>query len=172
MKKIVTKQSERINYFQLYKQHDKNVEGAGLVPICETKSPSHTFISNNKAVLASQSSIFITTRAISKTNNRCTAGKSLISAMVFLVVVVASTHFMCANEENDEIRKHMKDAPVGVKTLYDMVSKVHGNLPVIPIKTQFVYSSNDPVMYLFEGKRKDNDLFRLVSSKTLKHTRT
>ena len=50
-----------------------------------------------------------------------------------------------------------------------MVSKAHGNLPVIPIKTQYIYLSDDTVMYVFERKGKDNDLFRLVSSKTLKH---
>ena len=71
--------------------------------------------------------------------------------MAFLIVV-ASTHFILANEENDEIRKEMKDAPKGVKMLYDMVSKARGNLPVIPIKTQYIYSSDDTVMYVFEGK--------------------
>ena len=74
-----------------------------------------------------------------------------------------------ANEENDVIKNDMKDAPIGVKMLYDMVSKAHGNLPVIPIKTQYIYLSDDTVMYVFERKGKDNDLFRLVSSKTLKH---
>ena len=70
--------------------------------------------------------------------------------MAFLIVVT-STHFILTNEENDEIRKDMKDAPMGVKMLYDMVSKAHGNLPVIPIKTQYIYSSDDTVMYVFES---------------------
>ena len=113
----------------------------------------------------------ITTTAISKTNNRYIAENSLISAMAFLIIV-ANTHFILANEENDEIRKDMKDAPMDVKILYDMVSKAHGNLPVIPIKTQYIYSSDDTVMYVFEDKGKDNDLFRLVSSKDLKDTGT
>ena len=52
--------------------------------------------------------------------------------MAFLVVVV-STRFILANEEYDEIRKDIKNTPV-----YDMVSKAHGNLPVIPIKTQYI----------------------------------
>ena len=149
----------------------KNIEAAGLVPICATKNPSRTTVNNYKCVLASQASVSITTTAISKTNNRYTAENSLISAMAFLIVV-ASTHFILANEENDEIRKEMKDAPTGVKMLYDMVSKAHGNLPVIPIKTQYIYSSDDTVMYVFEGKGKDKDLFRLVSSKALKHAGT
>ena len=129
----------------------KNIEAVGLVPICATKNPSHTSINNYKAVLASQSSVSINTTAISKTNNRYTAENSLISAMTFLVVI-ASTHFILANEEKDKIRKDMKDVPVGIKMLYDMASKVHGNLPVIPIKTQHIYSSTDTIMYVFEGK--------------------
>ena len=92
----------------------KNIEAAGLVPICATKNPSRTSVNNYKCVLASQASVSITTTAISKTNNRYTAENSLISAMAFLIVV-ASTHFILANEENDEIRKEMKDAPKGVK---------------------------------------------------------
>ena len=128
----------------------KHIEAEVLVPIGTTKNPSHTSINNYKAVLPSQSSVSITTIAISNTNNRYTAEKSLISAMVFLVVA-ASTHFILTNKENDEIRKDMKDAPVGVKILYDMVSKSHGNLPVILIKTQYIYSSDDTVMYVFEG---------------------
>ena len=91
--------------------------------------------------------------------------------MKFLVVVV-SIHFILANEGNDEIRKDMKDAPVGVKMLYDMVSKAHGNLPAIPIKTHYIYSSDDTAMYVLEVKGKENDLFRLVSSKALKHAGT
>ena len=67
------------------------------------KNPSRTSVNNYKAVLASQASVSITTTAISKTNNRYTAEKSLISVMAFLIVVV-STHFILANEENDEIR--------------------------------------------------------------------
>ena len=47
----------------------------------------------------------------------------------------------------------MKDAPIDGKMLYDVVSKAHGNLSVIPIKTQYIYSSDDTVMYVFEGKR-------------------
>ena len=71
--------------------------------------------------------------------------------MEFLIVVT-STHFILANEENDKIRTDMNNAPMGVKMLYDMVSKAHGNLPVIPIKTQYIYLSDDTVMYAFEGK--------------------
>ena len=149
----------------------KNIEAAGLVPICATKNPSRTSVNNYKCVLASQASVSITKTAISKTNNRYTAEKSLIFAMAFLIVV-ANTYFILANEENDEIRKEMKDAPKCIKMLYDMVSKAHGNLPVIPIKTQYIYSSDDTVMYVFEGKGKDKDVFRLVSSKALKHAGT
>ena len=86
--------------------------------------------------------------------------------MAFLVVVV-STRFILANEEYDEIRKDIKNTPV-----YDMVSKAHGNLPAIPIKTHYIYSSDDTAMYVLEVKGKENDLFRLVSSKALKHAGT
>ena len=135
------------------------------------KNPSRTTVNNYKAVLGSQASVSITTTAISKTNNRYTTEKTLISVMEFLIVVT-STHFILANEENDKIRTDMNNAPMGVKMLYDMVSKAHGNLPVILIKTQYIYSSDDTVMYVFEGKGKDKDLFRLVSSKALKHAGT
>ena len=46
----------------------------------------------------------------------------------------------------------MKDVPVGIKMLYDMASKAHENLPVIPIKTPYIYSSADTIIYVFEGK--------------------
>ena len=71
--------------------------------------------------------------------------------MTFLVVV-ASTHFILDNEENDKIRKDTEDVPVVIKMLYDMASKAHGNLPVIPIKTPYIYSSADTIIYVFEGK--------------------
>ena len=91
--------------------------------------------------------------------------------MVFLVVIV-STHFILVNEGNYKIRKEIKDASFGVKVLYNMVSKAYGNLPVIRIKTQYMYYSDNTVMYFFEGKGKNNILFRPVSSKAFKQAGT
>ena len=47
----------------------KNIEAAGLVPICATKNPSRTSVNNYRAVLVSQASVSITTTVILKTNN-------------------------------------------------------------------------------------------------------
>ena len=57
--------------------------------------------------------------------------------MEFLIIV-ANTHFSLNNEENDEIRKEMKYAPVSVRILYGMVFKAHGNLPVIPSSSLYI----------------------------------
>ena len=48
----------------------------------------------------------------------------------------------------------MKDVSVNVKILYDMVSKAHCNLLVSPIKTQYIYSSDDTVKYFLKVKER------------------
>ena len=41
------------------------------------------------------------------------------------------------------------------------------NLPVFPIKPQYIFSSDDTVVYTYEGKGKESDVFRLVARKAL-----
>ena len=60
-------------------------------------------------------------------------------------------------EETDEV----------VKMLFKMISKVKGDLPIRPVRPELIFSIDDTVNYLFEGKGTVNDCFRLVGTKAL-----
>ena len=66
----------------------------------------------------------------------------------------------------------MRDAPDGVKLLYKLVSEVYGNLPIFAVKPELLFSTNDTVNYIYEGKGKQKYVFRLVASISFKKAGT
>ena len=48
-----------------------------------------------------------------------------------------------------------------------MISKVNGDLPIRPVRPELIFSTDDTVNYIFEGKGTVNDCFRLVGTKAL-----
>ena len=127
--------------------------------------PSSTTSQNYTALIASVADVAITKTTGAKTQTCYVAEISLISAMSFMLVV-ASTHFVLDIEEDIQVRQDMREASTGVKQLYNIVVDYY-NLPVFPIKPQYIFSSDDTVVYTYEGKRKDSDEFRLVARKSL-----
>ena len=60
-----------------------------------------------------------------------------------------------------------------LKKLMDLVSKANGNIPVCPILPQYVFSTDDTVQYVFEGKTDEwkSDFF-VASNKCLEEKGT
>ena len=150
---------------------ENRIQKSGCIPLTSLKHPSQTTLNNSKAVISSQSSISITTSAIQKTNNRFTAENSLISSMSF-ILVIASTHYMTTYDEQQETRQDMKDAPIDVKMLYSMVSTAYNDIPIFPIKPQYILSTDDSVVYTYQGKGRREEKFMLVATKGITKSRT
>ena len=151
---------------------NKRVTDDGLVPITKQDiTVSNKSIINYRAMLAVSSGISISTTSVTKTNTRYTAENSLISAMALLGVVAATHYFIC-DEGQLEIKTEMRDAPDGVELLYKLVSDVYGNLPIFAVKPELLFSTDDTVNYIYEGKGETKDVFRLVASKALKKAGT
>ena len=87
---------------------------------------------------------------ISNTRTRYTAGNSLISAMV-LICVVSTTHFGIPTEFQRKVENDMKVTDEGVSLLYKLVSKLYDNLPILPIKLELMFSTDDTVNYVYDG---------------------
>ena len=50
-----------------------------------------------------------------------------------------------------------------------MVCKYYGkNVPVFPVRPEYLLTTDDTVEYIFEGKGQEQDQFRLCSTKSLK----
>ena len=57
--------------------------------------------------------------------------------------------------------------------LYKMVCSAYGNtVQIIPIRPEYILSTDDTVQFIFKGKGEDNDMFRLVSTKFLRNAGT
>jgi len=98
--------------------------------------------------------------AIAKTNTRFTAENSIISTMS-LGLSIAYANYIPITKEDPLITKEMDDAAVGVKIMYAMVRNHYGN-PIYPVKPQYMLSSDDTVVYVFKGKGRENENFRLL----------
>ena len=137
----------------------------GDVPIMPV-SPSVQTIKNITAMVANQCGISIDgSSAIAKTNTRFTAENSIICAMA-LALAIAYAHYIPITVEDPQILKEMEDAPIGVKIMYDLVRKHYG-CPIYPVKPEYMYSTDDTVVYVFEGKGREREHFRLVSTKSI-----
>ena len=137
----------------------------GGVPIMHV-SPSVQTVKNIPAMVANQCGISIDgSTAIAKTNTRFTAENSIIAAMS-LALAIAYANYIPITEEDPSITKEMEDAPIGVKLMYDLVRKHYG-CPIYPVKPQYILSTDDTVVYVFEGKGRENEHFRLVSTKSI-----
>ena len=48
-----------------------------------------------------------------------------------------------------------------------MIRKYHNNLPVYPLQPQYIYSTDDTVVYIYEGLGQKKEKFRLISTDSL-----
>ena len=102
--------------------------------------------------------------ATPKTFKRYTADNFLIYAME-LLCVISATQSEVVSKKNSDVEKDITKASIGVKKLHKVVTKIYYNLPVFPIHSDLILSTDDTVNYIFEGKGSDNGSFRLISSK-------
>ena len=150
----------------------KRIKNNGLVPICNIDyEPNRQTVTNYQALIASMPGVSIATSAIGKTNTRFTAEHSFISSMA-LIFVVATTHYEICDDVDPNLEKEINQASDGVKMLYRMVRKAYDDLPIRPVKPQYLYSTDDTICYVFEGKGEKELPFRLVSSLSLENAGT
>ena len=105
-------------------------------------------------------------KAILKTNTRFTAENSFTAVMNF-TIVVAHSHFIPVSVPCKNVERDIEKADIGVMILVEMVSQAWGT-PVIPINPQYVFLSDDTVVYIYKGKANKQGTFYLVSTKSLK----
>ena len=79
--------------------------------------------------------------------------------------MIAATHYVPAEYHDPEITADMNhpDTTKGVKLMYDLVSKYYNNLLIMLVKPQYIMSTDDTVVYMFEGLGIKQELFRLIS---------
>ena len=130
--------------------NNKKIINAGLVPILDSSIPSRSATANYRAMVAADPNITIATSAISKTSSRFSAETSLRSAISFLMVV-STTHFIVSSTIHADFHKKMKDSKTecGVRMMYSMTMKACDNLPLAPIKPQYILSTDDTVKLTF-----------------------
>ena len=102
---------------------------------------------------------------IPKTGTRYTARNSLISEMT-LICVVSTTHFDISTEFQRKIEDDMKVNDEGVSLLYNLVSKLHNNLPTLHIKPKLIFSIDDTVNCIYDGLGNDKDEFPIICFKS------
>eukprot|EP00957_Ditylum_brightwellii_P083771 6367379-Ditylum_brightwellii.AAC.1 len=84
------------------------------------------------------------------------------------IIVVATTHVITMDEESKELRREMRLTSESVPIMHNMLSAAYGNLPLFYINPKYMFSTEDTVMYIYEGKGTESDELRLVSSSGLK----
>ena len=79
-----------------------------------------------------------------------------------LACAVASTHYKISSEVSFGALHNIKNSAKGAHMLYKMVCSSYGNtVPIIPIRPEYILSTDDAVQFISEGKGEDNDMFRL-----------
>ena len=105
-------------------------------------------------------------KVISKTNARFTAKNALI-AVLASGHTIAHLRYIIVENECTKVNKDMDNAPIFVKMIYNMTSKVYVNIIVFPVKLQYLVSTDDNLVYIFEGRGTKRDKISLVSTKPL-----
>jgi len=104
----------------LKKKQAANMEKAGFTNIID-RSISINTVNNYAAMLADQSTIAISQSYIPKSNTRYAAENSIRGSIATLGVI-ASTHFINVDKEDDDIRAEIKSLPSGTRKMYDMAT--------------------------------------------------
>ena len=116
------------------------------------------------SLLATHKDISVCDDAIGKTDTRYTAENLLMSAMAFMTTI-AATHFMIGYPDSAAKRK-FQDSTASAKYLHDKTSKVHGDLPLITAKPQYVYLQDDTTTYVFCGTETKAPSWMLVGAES------
>ena len=150
----------------------KSAESRGLFPITKIDyEPSRMTLTNYCALVAHEKGVSITDTVIKKTSTRYKAENSLISAMA-LLSVIACTHYIPAVEWQKDIEEEMKNSSASVLKLFKIMQTFYNNAPLTIVNPALLFSTDDTVQFIFEGKGVGTDKFRLVSSKCLQGSGT
>jgi hypothetical protein len=84
----------------------------------------------------------------------------VIGSLSFLLVTV-----LIPGQPDDEMIEIMKKASEELKKVIELTSKAQGNIPLQPVKPQYIYSSDDNVEYVYAVTSDAPDPFRVVASK-------
>jgi len=115
----------------LKKKQAANMEKAGFTNIIDSSKSINT-VNIYAAMLADdESTIAISQSYIPKSNTRYAAENSIRSSIATLGVI-ASTHFINVDKEDDDIRVEIKSLPSGTHKMYDMAA-------VYPVEPYLLY---------------------------------
>ncbi len=131
----------------LKKKQAANMEKAGFTNIIN-RSISINTVKNYAAMLADESSIAISQSYIPKSNTWYAAENSIRGSIATLGVI-ASTHFINFDKEDDDICAEIKTLPSGTCKMYDMAADYFG-AAVYPVEPYLLYSTDDTTEYIFE----------------------
>ena len=82
-------------------------------------------------------------------------------------IIVAHSHFIPVSAPCKKVERDMEKADIGVRILVEMVSQAWGT-PLIPVKPQYVFSPDDTMVYIYEGKANKQGTLCFVLTKSLK----
>ncbi|KAL7498904.1 hypothetical protein ACHAWT_008594 [Skeletonema menzelii] len=141
----------------------------GFVP--KEREIGRTTIDNYRVQFASHPNVSLTQNAVIKSSNRATA-ESSIRAVLSLLAVIASGHFVPIDEECPDIKRQLRDADDKCRLLYDMVEEALGGVAVFPVKPEYIFSTDDTTCYIFEGKVDGKDKWTLVTNDSIRNSGT
>jgi hypothetical protein len=148
----------------LKKKQAATMEKAGFTNIID-RSISINTVNNYAAMLADESTIAISQSYIPKSNTRYAAENSIRGSIATLGVI-ASTHFINVDKEDDDIRAEIKSLPSGTRKMYDMATDYFG-AAVYPVEPYLLYSTDDTTEYIFEGTMKQFVPYVLTSKTSI-----
>ena len=124
---------------------------AGYKNIIKTSLSDQT-VKNYFALLAHESNISISHSYTSKSNTRYAAENSICGSIATLGVI-ATTHFITIDKEDEDIRAELKLLPEATRKLYDIVTDFFGT-PAYPVQPWLLYSTDDTTEYIYDGSKK------------------
>eukprot|EP00985_Skeletonema_marinoi_P025838 scaffold19360_cov223-Skeletonema_marinoi.AAC.1 len=141
----------------------------GIMP--REREISRGTVDNYRVQIANNANVSLTQKTVIKSTTRATA-ESSIRAVLSLLTVIASSHFIPVDEECPEIKSQLRDADDKCRLLYDMVVEALGGVSVYPVKPEYIYSTDDTTCYIFEGKVNGKDKWTLVSNDSIRKSGT
>ena len=135
----------------------------GLVPI--SKQSGHVTPKTTgfyTLVFACHEGVSVAEGSTPKTDTRYMAENSLMLAMAFMTTI-AATHFIIGSPDL-ATRKKILASSEPAQYLHNTVSKVLGDLPLLPVKPQYVYSQDNMTTYAFSGIETSNPGWLLVGA--------
>ncbi len=73
--------------------------------------------------------------------------------MVATLGVIATTHFIPIDKEDDDIRAEIKSLPAATRKMYDMVTDFFGSA-VYPVEPYLLYLTDDTTEYILRETNK------------------